>query len=128
MPELLWITLAGAVGTLCRYGLGSLVHRFTGTSFPYGTLAVNVLGCFVIGLVMQIGLNTTLISRTVRVAITIGFLGAFTTFSSFGYETLRLAEEGMWQAALLNVGLNLALGFGAVAAGFGAGKLLYGGA
>jgi len=127
MSELAWIALAGALGALSRYGLGSLVHRFTGPSFPFGTLAVNVLGCFALGAVMHIGLGTTLLSRTARITISIGFIGAFTTFSTFGYETVRLLEEGLWTAAIMNITLSLVLGLGAVVAGFGVGRLVTGG-
>lgn len=127
MRDIAIIALAGAIGTLCRYGLGSLVHRILGTNFPFGTLMINFLGCLTIGFVMHIGLNTTILSRSMRVGLTIGFLGAFTTFSTFGYETFHLFEDGLYWAALMNIALNVVLGLIAVITGFSLGRLVIGG-
>jgi len=126
--ELLLIGVAGALGTLSRYALSGWAYRLLGERLPWGTLAVNVLGCFLLGLVMQVGLSTDALSRTARVAITVGFLGAFTTFSTFGYETMKAIEDGAWGAAGLNVALNLVVGFLAVAVGFGLARQVWGGA
>jgi fluoride exporter len=101
MTRILAIALAGAFGAVARYGLSGLVQRFAGPRFPLGTLAVNVLGCFLLGLLATLSLERWSISPTTRTAVLIGFLGAFTTFSTFSYETLALMREGaVWRAAL----------------------------
>jgi len=128
MQELLLLAAAGALGTISRYALGGFTHKLLGQNFPYGTLAVNVAGCFLIGFLMHLGLSTTLLSRTARMALTIGFLGAFTTFSSFSYETIRLIEQGLWQGALLNISANLILGLLATFGGLSLGRAIFGGA
>src|SRR5436190_628011 len=99
MTRLLWICLGGAVGTAGRYLLGDWLMRVAGPAFPWGTLAVNVLGSFLLGLVMQLALSTDWISPTVRLTLATGVLGGFTTYSSFNYETLRLLEGGSWLLA-----------------------------
>ena len=90
------IGLAGALGALARYGLSGWVHRFAGPDFPAGTLAVNLAGCFVLGLLTELARHVGWVSPEVRVWVGIGFLGAFTTFSTFGVETFRAAEAGDW--------------------------------
>ena len=81
MTRLLLICLGGAVGTGARYVLGGLVARWLGADFPYGTLLINVLGSFLIGLIQQVGLSTLLIPDTLRLVLTIGVMGGFTTYS-----------------------------------------------
>lgn len=115
--DILLIALFGAAGCLLRYGLSGFVYRLSGTFFPYGTLAVNVVGSFFVGAVMQAGSSLTIISSEVRTAIAIGLLGGFTTFSTFSYETLRLFEEGSYGIAGLNVLSNVAVCLLAVYAG-----------
>jgi CrcB protein len=100
----------GAAGTLARYGLQGLVHDRTGGAFPWGTLAVNLSGCFFLGLIAQYTLNHMLIPPEWRMAITIGFFGAFTTFSSFGWETIKMLEDGEWLRAFLYVGTSVLAG------------------
>ncbi len=99
-----------------------------GENFAYGTLAVNVIGCFLLGLVMQIGLTTELMPRTVRLTAGVGFLGAFTTYSTFGYETMRYLEAGAWTLAAANVGANLLLGLLATWSGLTFARAAVGGA
>ena len=99
---LLLIALFGALGCLLRYGLSGWVHGALGRGFPYGTLAVNVLGAFLVGFVMELGLRSTLITAELRTGLTIGFLGGLTTFSTFSYETFKLLEDG----ELLTAGVN----------------------
>lgn len=123
MRVILLLAVAGAAGTLSRYGLGGLAQRITGASFPYGTLVINVLGCLAIGYVMQIALNTDIIPADARVIITIGFLGAFTTFSTFSYETVRLFEDGAWVSAILNLVTNVGLGLTATLLGILLGRI-----
>ena len=89
----------GIAGTLARYGLQGLVQQRTGATFPYGTLVVNLLGCLLLGGIAQYGLMHLTIPPEWRIGITVGFFGAFTTFSTFGWETVRLLEDGEWMRA-----------------------------
>jgi len=107
MTVILYIALFGAVGCLARYFLSGWVYNLLGTSMPYGTLAVNVIGAFLIGLVMEFSLRSTAVSYELRIGLTIGFLGGFTTFSSFSYETFRLLEGAQLPQALANVLLSV---------------------
>jgi fluoride exporter len=101
MERFLWICLAGAAGTGTRYLIALWAAQRFGSSFPFGTLIVNLVGCFAIAAVMHAA-GTLLWSPTVRSAITIGFIGGLTTYSSFNYETTRLMEEGATGAAIFN--------------------------
>jgi CrcB protein len=94
-----------------------------GTTFPYGTLMVNVAGCFLIAAVMQVALSTELISPTLQLALTTGFLGGLTTYSSFNYEATRLLERA-WGPGLLYIALTAAVCFGAGLLGFAAARRL----
>ena len=125
--RLLLICLGGAAGTAARYGVNLIAARWLGLEFPFGTLAVNVLGSFLIGLVQQVAFESTLISETARLALAVGVLGGFTTYSSFSYETLRLAGTGAWVAAALNVVATTALCLVACGLGLEAGRLLVSG-
>ena len=125
---MLMIAMAGALGALSRYALSGAVYALLGSGFAWGTLIVNILGSFLLGLVMQIGLSTDVLPPHLRTAIAIGFLGAFTTFSTFSYETVQFLQEGSWGAASLNILSSVALGLIAVAAGIFAGRLIAGGA
>lgn len=87
--------------------MGIFAGRALGADFPYGTLIVNVLGCFLIAVVSQLALSTTLISPTLRMTLTTGFMGGFTTYSSFNYETTNLLRERAWATGLLNVGITM---------------------
>jgi CrcB protein len=108
--KILLIALFGAVGTLARYGLQGVVQLRTGGTFPYGTLLVNLLGCFFLGLIAQFTLNRLVIPPEWRVAIAVGFFGGFTTFSSFGWETAKMMEEGEWVRASAYVGASVIAG------------------
>jgi len=101
MERFLWICLAGAAGTGTRYLVALWAAQRFGSSFPYGTLIVNLVGCFGISAVMHAALTLSW-SPTARSAIVIGFIGGFTTYSSFNYETSRLLEEGAHGPAALN--------------------------
>ena len=120
----LLICLGGAFGTGARYGVQILAVRWMGSSFPYGTLAVNVLGSILIGLVNEVAFTTSLIPPTVRVMLTIGVMGGFTTYSSFSFETLELAKDGAWLGAGVNVLLNTALCLAGWGLGIALGRLL----
>ena len=103
MIKFLWICLGGAVGTGARYLLSGWVLNLFGTSFPYSTLTVNVVGSFLIGVINYIGLSSEWISPTLRIVLTIGVMGGFTTYSSFNYETLQYFQEGIWFLGILNI-------------------------
>lgn len=107
MTRVLLIGLAGALGTLSRYGVGLWAGRTLGTGFPYGTLIVNVAGCFLIALVYQLALSTTLVSPTLRLTLTTGFMGGLTTYSSFNYETTDLLRQRAWAEGVVNLGVTL---------------------
>jgi fluoride exporter len=114
MERFLWICLAGAAGTGARYLVALWAAQRFGSTFPFGTLIVNLVGCFAIAAFMHAALTLSL-SATVRSAITIGFIGGLTTYSSFNYETGRLLEEGATALAVLNAAATI---FGAFAAGW----------
>ena len=122
--RLILICLGGAVGTGARYVLGGVVVRWLGADFPYGTLLINVLGSFLIGLIQQVGLTTLLIPDTLRLVLTIGVMGGFTTYSAFSYEALKLAETGSWVGASLYVGLTTGLCLVCCALGLSLGRVL----
>lgn len=120
----LWVGLGGALGSIARYLVGLLIYERAGTRFPYGTFVINLLGCFVIGVVMTV-LDTHLeLSPAWREAMPIGFIGAFTTFSTFEYETLRAVQHGQAVTALAYVVSSVVLGLGAVWAGASLGRVL----
>ena len=114
--QLLLICLAGAVGTGARFALASAVTAVLGAALPYGTMTVNVVGSLLMGGVMYVSTATDLVVPPLRLVLTTGFLGGFTTYSAFNYETMALLESGMWGRALANVGLTLVA---CLAAGFG---------
>ena len=102
MNKLVWIALGGLVGTLCRYSLSAFVDERSHSSFPYGTLAVNLLGCFIAGLMFPI-FERLGVSPDLRLAVFTGFLGGFTTFSAYGLQTIVLAQGQMMSMAAVNV-------------------------
>jgi len=104
------IAVFGAIGTLARYGLQGLIQVRAATTFPYGTLLVNLSGCFLLGLIGQFTLNRVVISPDWRIAIAVGFFGGYTTFSSFGWETAKMLEEGDWLHATAYVTASVAAG------------------
>ncbi len=113
----MWIALAGALGTLCRYALGRWVLNMTDGTYPWGTFAVNVVGGLLIGIVAGSVEKQALVSPAVRLAVIVGFLGGFTTFSSFALEGYSLAHTHDWLAAAGYVLLSNGIGLGAVWAG-----------
>jgi CrcB protein len=114
MERVLLAGSGGFVGAAARYWLGGIVHRHLGAAFPYGTLLINVTGCFAIGVLGVLAEERLALSPGARVFWMIGVLGGYTTFSSFGYETMALLREGSSAYALLNVGAQVALGLIAV--------------
>ena len=109
--------LFGAIGTLARYGLQGIVQIRTGGTFPWGTLLINLSGCFLLGWVGQFTLNRLVISQDWRIAITVGFLGGYTTFSSFGWETAKMLEDGEWWTATAYVAASVVAGLALSVAG-----------
>jgi CrcB protein len=103
MVRILLIGLAGALGTLTRYGVGVFAGRTLGVGFPFGTLIVNLVGCFLIAAITQVALTTDLISPTLRLTLTTGFMGGLTTYSSFNLETTQLLRDRAWYAGALNL-------------------------
>ncbi len=102
-----YIAVFGAVGCLARYAVSGWVYALAGRALPWGTLVVNVAGSFLIGLIMEGSLRSTLVSPDLRLGLTVGFLGGFTTFSTFSYETFRLLEEGSYLQAGANMLLSV---------------------
>jgi fluoride exporter len=127
MERLFWICFAGALGTGTRYLVGLWAGQRLGSAFPYGTLIVNVAGCFLIALIMHVALHAATFPPTLQLSLTTGFLGGLTTYSSFNYETTRLLQVGSLRGALLNYGLTTVLCFGAGLLGLAVGKRLVSG-
>lgn len=101
------VAVCGGLGCLSRYLISGWVYNLLGRDFPYGTFVVNILGAFIIGFLMEFGIRSTLIPATLRMGITVGFLGGLTTFSTFSYETFRLMEEGNFLTASMNAILSV---------------------
>lgn len=97
------IAIFCAGGGLSRYYLSGWVYSLLGRTFPYGTFAVNVIGSYCIGLIMELGLRSTIIPDTLRLGLTVGFMGGLTTFSTFSYETFTLLEDGQFALAFINI-------------------------
>jgi len=119
--QALLVGLGGFVGTLVRYGLISIFQALTrsqGQSYPYGTLAANVLGCFFLGVALELMADRFQVSQQTRLALTIGFFGALTTFSTFAFETMSYFSSGNYAIGALNFALHNVLGFGAMWMGF----------
>lgn len=113
----LGIALGGGLGAVARYGVGLLAHRWFGPGFPWGTLVVNLAGCFLLGLLMEWEVRSPHVSPETRLILGTGFLGALTTFSTFGVDTFRALEAGSTGAALSNIALNVIPGLLLVYAG-----------
>lgn len=125
MLKIMMVGLGGFAGSVCRYIISDVSHRvFNASFFPYGTLTVNVIGCLLIGLLGGLSESRQIFSPEIRALILIGFLGGFTTFSTFGYETFTFARDGQVIPALTNLLLHLILGFGSVWFGFSLSKLV----
>jgi CrcB protein len=107
--QILLIGLFGGLGCISRYLVSGWTYALFGRSLPYGTLAVNIGGSFLLGFLMAFGMRSTLLPGGLRVGLTVGFMGGFTTFSTFSYETLKLVEEGSLLQAGANVLLNVLL-------------------
>lgn len=118
MFKLSLIALGGAFGSLLRYALQGWVQRLTGSAFPTGTLAVNITACFAIGLLSGMFAGPQLIREEYRIGLTVGLLGGYSTFSTFGLESFNLANDGEFALAALNLVLSCAVGLAAVWIGY----------
>lgn len=124
LSKILILGVGGAFGTLSRYYVSGMVHKFCGIGFPWGTLAVNLIGSFLIGLSWGIFENTT-ISSSIKLFLFIGIFGGFTTFSTYTYECLNLLKVGLYKTAFLNIIVSNILGILLVWAGFVLSKLFF---
>ena len=115
MVRFLVISLGGAFGSGARYLVSLWLPQLVGTALPYATVAVNVLGSFLLAIIMHLGGSANLLSPTAQLALGAGVMGGFTTYSTFNYETMKLLESGAWTLAATNIVLTLC---GCMAAGF----------
>lgn len=109
---------------MARYGVSGWIYALCGRALPFGTLGVNVLGSLLLGAVLELTLRSTFISQDLRMGISVGFMGGFTTFSTFAYESWRLVESGQWLAAGINIMLNVILCLIATALGIALVRML----
>lgn len=105
--RLLLICLGGALGTGARYLLSGWVLHKLGPGFPYGTLAVNTIGSYLLAAIMYAGIETTAMPPTLRLVLATGVMGGFTTYSTFSYETMRYLQDGAWAVAVANVAVTV---------------------
>lgn len=126
MTRVLLIALAGALGTVSRYGVGIWAGKTFGTDFPFGTLIVNVLGCFLIAAITQVAISTELISPTARLTLTTGFMGGLTTYSSFNLETTQFFQSRAWYAGFVNFGVTVGACFVAGLLGLALARRVFG--
>jgi len=122
--RIVWIALGGAVGTVARYTLAGLVQRLAGDGFPWGTFAVNFCGCFLFGLCWAVAEHRVTISPEIRLTVLVGFMGAFTTFSTYAFETSGMLRESQWWTAAGNVAGQNLLGVAALFVGLAVGRLV----
>lgn len=118
------VAIGGAAGAVARYLVDGWVSERTGGAFPLGTMVVNVSGAFVLGLLATLALERSILPAGIRAPVLIGFVGAYTTFSTWMLETWRLAEQGAWLGAIANVGGSVMLGLVALGAGIALGRAL----
>jgi fluoride exporter len=124
LQKLILIGVAGALGALARYGLSGLVQRGAGDGFPWGTLAVNVVGCFLAGLFWMIAESRLSLSPETRTIVLVGFVGAFTTFATFALETGLLAQDAEWLRAGGNILMQNVFGITALFLGIALGRVI----
>lgn len=117
MAKMFIIGIGGFLGAITRYGVALWIGQRWGRSFPLGTFAINVSGSFLIGLLMSLFTERFMVNPQWRLMLVVGFLGAYTTFSTFEYETGALVKDGEWLIAMLNVLLSVIAGFVALKLG-----------
>ncbi|MFV1981479.1 MAG: fluoride efflux transporter CrcB [Rhodothermia bacterium] len=119
LVSVLLVGTGGFIGSAARYAAGGVVHRLIpGVTFPWGTVVVNVLGCFLIGVVAALTMTRQLLTPETRLLVMVGILGGFTTFSTFGYETFALLRDGEPLRALANASIQVIAGLVAVWLGY----------
>jgi CrcB protein len=117
MVNILIIGIGGFLGAISRYGVALWIGQRWGRSFPLGTFVINISGSFLIGLLMELFTERFMVNPQWRLLFVVGFLGAYTTFSTFEYETGTLLKDGEWMIAMLNVLLSVIVGFVALKVG-----------
>lgn len=122
--RILYVAGAGALGALSRWGLSRLTHVVLGDHWPYGTLVVNIAGCFIFGLVFETFRDRLVVDHHLRLLLLTGFAGAFTTYSTFAFDTYQLAVDRHMIWASLNVTLHVALGMMGLVLGIAAGRFV----
>ena len=122
--KFVYLGLAGAAGTIARYWLSGVIQRNVTTVFPLGTAAVNIIGCLLFGLLWAVVENRLSITGQMRIVIFVGFFGAFTTFSSYIFETGQLLDESQWLWAAGNMLFQNVIGIVGILAGLAVGKLI----
>ena len=122
--RIVFLIVFGALGTLARYGLDGWIQYRVGSVFPAGTLTINLLGCLFLGLIGQFSLNHIAVSPDLRIGLTTGLMGGFTTFSTFGWDTARMLQEGEWTKASIYVGASVLGGLMAMMLGMHVGDAL----
>jgi fluoride exporter len=124
MSKFILLAIGGITGTIARYALEGSAFKALGTGFPYGTLAVNIIGCFIIGFLAAISESKFLLGPNLRLLLMVGFCGAFTTFSTLILETSNLIKDGETIRALINVLLSVIVGFIVFRVGVWVGEML----
>ena len=120
MEKIFLVAIGGMVGAVGRYLVTQFSSQYLGVHFPYGTLIVNIVGCFVIGVVMGLITEKMLLNENMRLLLVVGFAGGLTTFSAFSFDTVHLFQQNQIFLSALNVFANMILGFGATLAGLAA--------
>jgi len=118
-----FVFLGGGIGATARYWMSGTIAKWAGPGFPYGTLAVNALGCVLIGFLMTAFEERFIVIPSLRIFLTIGILGGFTTFSTFSFETISMLQAGEFYRAFGNIGLSLCMCLGGTYLGMVAGKI-----
>ena len=124
VEKLLLLAIAGSLGALARYGLTGVVQRWSGSAFPWGTMAANILGCFAFGILWALAVERMAMSPEVRVILLTGFLGSFTTFATFMSETYQLMAAAQYLAAMGNLILTTLSGLGVFLLGLAVGRVV----
>lgn len=124
MEKILWISIGAVLGANLRYWVGDWAAQRFGSGFPYGTMLVNLTGSFLLGLIISLTLEHFIIDPRLRILLTIGFLGSYTTFSTFAYESVTLISQGQWGLGLFNLLGSTLLGVLFAALGIWLGKIL----
>lgn len=124
LTKILMLAVAGALGTLARFGVSTLTQKLFGSAFPWGTLTVNMLGCLFFGFVWSLTESQLVIAGEFRFFILAGFMGAFTTFSTFAFESAQMAQTHHWPFLLINLAVQNIVGIVLILLGLKLGRLL----